>query len=62
MSEIKYAKKKKRAQAHLRCYLQNVFRNCSDTGKLICLICMSVRKSLYTSLIENNWESWLTTN
>ena len=31
--------------------------NCSDTGKLISLICMSVRESLYKSLTENNWES-----
>ena len=28
---------------------------CSDTGKLICLICMSVRESWYKSLTENNW-------
>ena len=26
----------------------------SDTGKLICLICMSVRESLHKSLTENN--------
>ena len=30
---------------------------CSDPGKLICLICMSVRESLYKSLTENNWEA-----
>ena len=34
----------------------------SDTGKLICLIYMSVRESLYKSLTENNWETRLATN
>ena len=33
---------------------------CYDTGKLICLICMSVRESLYKSLPENNRGAWLT--
>ena len=34
--------------------LCTIINFCSDTDKLICLICMSVRESLYKSLIENN--------
>ena len=33
---------------------------CSDTVKLICLICMSVRESRYESLTENNCKAWTT--
>ena len=38
-----------------------VSRRCSDTGKLICLIWVRVRVSLYKSLTGNNCEAWLTT-
>ena len=35
-------------------YHSLLFDFCSDTGKLICLICMSVRESWYKSTTENN--------
>ena len=59
--ESKIIPKMKQSQEEVQDLLKakdpNVSERCSDTGKLICQICMSVRESLYKSLTGNNWEA-----